>query len=125
MALHQVIDAVFVDFAEAKSLIEGLGGVVFLDVNADRLSERAGEVEKVVEKGGAEAAAAVLRQQGDVDNPKIVVVFGHIEATDVLALGLDDPAGGVGVVLIVVGRLRVELLGEKDVDLFLGPSGDG
>jgi hypothetical protein len=96
-----------------------------LDVDRRRLARRVRLGEQLGEQLAPDPPAAVLGEQGDVDDAQLLVPAADIEAARRLAVDDDDLVGRVFVVVVVVAVLGLELLRQEGVDLLLRPAGDG
>ena len=84
--LHEVVDPLVGDLAEAEALVEAEGGVEALDVDAERFAGGGGLGLEVAQDGGAGAGAPALGEEGDVDEVYGVGTVVEIEAPRGLAV---------------------------------------
>ena len=102
-------------------MVEAQRRVEALDVDAHRLARRVRFGEELRQQHAAQPAAAVFRQQADVDDAHLVLPARHVETAARLAVDLDDLEAGAGVVLLVPGVLRLELLAHERLLLLRRP----
>jgi hypothetical protein len=90
-------------------------------VDAHGFARHVGLGEDPLQQRRAEAAAAVLREQCDVDDADLLRPARQVEPADGDTLPQDQLEVGAGVVLLIVGVLRGELLPQEGVLLLAAP----
>src|SRR3954453_21806526 len=81
---HQVVDAVVLVVDEAEPAVEAHGGTALLDVGRDRLAGGSRLVRQVAQQRVAEPVAAVLGQEGDVEDAVVAPAALDIEPAGIL-----------------------------------------
>src|SRR5829696_666927 len=107
--LQQQVDAAVRDGREPQTLVQPQSPVVLLDVDAHALPAPRSLGEQLAHEARAHPGAAMLREQGDVHDPDLVLPARDVQAAGRLAVDLDHVERRAVVVLAVVRVLRVEL----------------
>src|SRR5579872_1921331 len=119
--VHEPVDVVLGVRAKAEPAIQPLRRIEFFHRDADFLADSARLGEQRLDQGGADAAAAPLRQQRDVDDEQRSLLAVDIEPAGRRTMLLDDVEGGVGVMVEVMMALQRELALQEGDLLGIGP----
>jgi len=79
---HQKINAGVADSSEAEALVQWERGIVLFDVNRHWPALFGGLVQQVQHDRAADSAAAVLQQQGNVNDSHLIVAPLYIEPAE-------------------------------------------
>lgn len=123
--LHQQVDRTGFNDREAKPLVKSQGRIESLYMQAYRFAGDAGFAQDVLDKAGAEASAAVRRQQRDVNDAEFIGQPGQIQSANGVSVEQDDQKVGGGELLLIVLVLGVELHLEKGAFLRIAPVHQG
>jgi len=108
LPFHQQIGAVLADFREAQPFIERSGRVELFNMHADAATAGAAFGEQRLQQEGAQALAADLWGQGDIDHPNVALVAEQIKSPDRLAFPFGQQKLGVVIGDAVLDRWAEE-----------------
>src|SRR5215813_3232009 len=106
---HEVIGAFVADLREAQAAIEAERRIELLHMDRQRLAGGGRLVEEILHQRGAEAAAAVLGQERNVDDAVLTLPAIEIEPPYPVVIAQHQEKVGGPIVLLVMRMLRIEL----------------